>query len=93
MVGLDPVPEVLDVARRRQPHVEFTCDARVALQGPYAIILSITVMQHVTDDAELSRLLAHLAGALLQGGQLFMLETFAGATASTGGHQNNAPTR
>lgn len=43
----------------------------------YDLILSITVLQHVTDDAALQALLDAMAAHLSAGGEIIVLETFA----------------
>jgi SAM-dependent methyltransferase len=84
VLGYDPSAAVLAIARKRQPSLRFTDDLHKALQGPYNMVLSITVMQHVADDKDLAPLLARLAACLEPRGRLLMLETFASAQAVSG---------
>jgi SAM-dependent methyltransferase len=78
--GHDPVPEVLEAARRRHPARNIRWFDQHELDGTprYDLVLCVTVLQHVTDDAELDTLLSRLAGALRPGGYFVVLETFAG---------------
>lgn len=78
--GHDPVPEVLEVARHRHAAANLRYLDRLALDGAprYDLVLCVTVLQHVVDDAELEALLRRLAAALKPGGAFVVLETFAG---------------
>lgn len=87
VLGCDLSPAVLAVAARRKasPRIRYTADADAALTQRYALILCVTVLQHVVDDAELQVLLQRFAAALQPDGQVVVLETFAaGPTAANG---------
>lgn len=79
VVGCDLSPAVLAVAAQRHPspRIRYTADVDVALAQRHALILCVTVLQHVVDDAELRALLRRFAAALEPGGQVVVLETFA----------------
>jgi len=81
VVGYDLSARVLAVAVQRNSgeRIRYTIDRDEALGQRYALILCVTVLQHVVDDAELQALVRRLADALLPGGQVVVLETFAGA--------------
>jgi 2-polyprenyl-3-methyl-5-hydroxy-6-metoxy-1,4-benzoquinol methylase len=88
VVGYDNAAAVIEVARARHrgAGIEFTADLESALRGPHALVISITVLQHVLDDAELARVVARLAGSLQPGGRFVVLETFAGVKTPTASH-------
>ena len=50
----------------------------------YDVILSITVLQHITDDAALHALLARMAAHLSPGGEIIVLETVADVEQAAG---------
>ena len=77
--------EILATARQRVrlPSVSWTADRGAALAaGPYDLILSITVLQHLGDDAELERLVAAFAAALTDTGRVVLLESTAAQAVS-----------
>jgi SAM-dependent methyltransferase len=88
VVGYDSAAAVVEVARSRHrgAGIEFTSDLEAALRGAHALVISITVLQHVLDDAELARLLGRLAASLRPGGRFIVLETFTGAKTPNAGH-------
>lgn len=82
VVGCDLSPAVLAVAAQRHasPRIRYTADVDAALAQRHALILCVTVLQHVVDDSELRALLQRFAAALQPGGQVVVLETFAAGT-------------
>ncbi len=88
VVGCDLAPAVLALAGQRNasPRIRYSADAEEALAQPYALILCVTVLQHVVDDAELHALLQRFAAALQPGGQVVVLETFASGTPAANGY-------
>ncbi|MDL2337166.1 MAG: class I SAM-dependent methyltransferase [Pseudomonadota bacterium] len=78
VIGYDISPEVLALAQRRHAASKIRFESRMdtALAGHYDLILSVTVLQHVTDDAALQALLRQLADRLTPGGRFVVLETF-----------------
>jgi 2-polyprenyl-3-methyl-5-hydroxy-6-metoxy-1,4-benzoquinol methylase len=85
VVGCDLSPAVLAVAAQRHasPRIRYTADVDAALAQRHALILCVTVLQHVVDDAELLALLQRFAAALEPGGQVVVLETFAAGAPAT----------
>lgn len=81
VVGYDFSAQVLVAAAQHNSgeRIRYTSDRDEALGQCYALILCVTVLQHVVDDAELQAVLHRLAGALRPGGQVVVLETLAGA--------------
>lgn len=79
VTGCDLSPLVLAVAAQRHPapRIRFTANVDAALAQHHALILCVTVLQHVVDDGELQTLLKRFAAALQPDGQLLVLETFA----------------
>lgn len=77
--GFDPVPEVLEGARRRNaaPQVHYV-DAPDLGAARHDLVLCVTVLQHVTDDAELDAVVHRLASSLRPRGAIVVLETLAG---------------
>ena len=78
VVAHDISDEVLQRAERLVPaaNVSWTRDRERALgAGPFDLVLSITVLQHVTDDAELARLVQGFAAALAPQGRVILLES------------------
>jgi SAM-dependent methyltransferase len=75
--GVDLSAEVLAKAeaRRRVGTVRFLPLQDDALSHPRDFILSVTVMQHLTDDAALEALLTCFGRALGDGGKLVLLES------------------
>lgn len=86
VIGYDASPDVLELARRRNPGpgIAYGAQLDAALAGPHDLILSVTVLQHIVDDAELRRLLARFAQALAPGGRVVVLETLADAPSNAG---------
>lgn len=82
VVGCDLSSAVLAVAAQRHasPRIRYTANVDAALARRYALILCVTVLQHVVDDGELRALLQRFAAALQPGGQVVVLETFAAGT-------------
>lgn len=79
VIGHDLSPQVLAVAAQRHPPgaIRYVADVDQALAQPYALILCVTVLQHVVDDTELQALLRRFASALQPDGRVVVLETFA----------------
>lgn len=88
VVGCDLSPAVLAVAAQRHasPRIRYTAHADAALAQRHALILCVTVLQHVVDDAELRALLQRFAAALQPGGQVVVLESFASGTPAVNGY-------
>jgi len=81
VVGYDISSGAIESARARMPEdadVVFDCvnlvDAEVE-HGPFDVITSITVLQHIMDDQALDVLIKRLSGALKPGGTVLILET------------------
>lgn len=81
--GHDPVPQVLQAARERNAaaNVHYLDVPELGVSR-YDLVLCVTVLQHVVDDAELQALVGRLAGSLRPGGAFVVLETFAGRAAA-----------
>lgn len=80
---------ILNTTRQRVPSskLRLTTDQSAALaDGPYDLILSVTVLQHVLDDAELQSLAADFAAALAPSGRIVVLETLATQGSSSAGY-------
>lgn len=77
--GHDPVPEVLATARTRNAgrNIHYL-DAPELGVPRYDLVLCVTVLQHVTDEAEFDALVRRLVASLHPGGACVVLETFAG---------------
>jgi SAM-dependent methyltransferase len=88
VVGCDLSPAVLAVAAQRHasPRIRYTADADEALARRHALILCVTVLQHIVDDGELRALLQRFAAALQPGGRVVVLETFASAAPVANGY-------
>lgn len=88
VVGCDLSPAVLAVAAQRHasPRIRYTADCDAALARRYALILCVTVLQHVVDDVELHSLLQRFAAALQPEGQVVVLETFAADAPAANGY-------
>lgn len=82
--GHDPVPEVLAAARARNgaPNVSYVDVLDPGGEPRYDLLLCVTVLQHITDDAELDALLKRLVASLRPRGAFVVLETFAGRSAA-----------
>jgi 2-polyprenyl-3-methyl-5-hydroxy-6-metoxy-1,4-benzoquinol methylase len=77
--GHDPVPEVLAAARMRNAGRNIHYLDMPELGVPrYDLVLCVTVLQHVTDDAEFDALARRLVASLRPGGACIVLETLAG---------------
>jgi 2-polyprenyl-3-methyl-5-hydroxy-6-metoxy-1,4-benzoquinol methylase len=88
VVGHDLSRDVLAraAALNTAPNLRFSASLDAALStpmSPYGLIVSITVLQHVVDDAEVAVLLQRLARALQPGGHFIVLESFAAAGTSS----------
>ena len=80
VVGLDLSPHVIDRARARfagSPEVTLQVGSVVEARfvaGAFDLVTSVTVLQHITDDAALDVTLTALRQALKPGGRLLLLE-------------------
>lgn len=89
VVGHDIAPAALARARERvrAGNVAFAAARDAALgAGPFDLILLVTVLQHVLDDAELLALLRDLAASLTRGGSVIALETLRSGAAPANGY-------
>jgi len=79
VVGYDVSVDILQRARQRNGHtnIRYTDSLDQALGVKRDLILSITVLQHITDDAELATLLQRFASTLAPGGRVAIMETLA----------------
>ena len=80
IVGFDVSAQIIGRALQLNsaPNIRYTAQtADVFTDAAFDLILSITVLQHVTDDTDLQRLLDTMAAALAPGGAVLVLETFA----------------
>lgn len=80
VVGFDVSAQIIGRALQLNPmpNIRYTAQsADVFADTAFDLILSITVLQHVTDDTDLQRLLDAMAAALAPGGAVLVLETFA----------------
>ena len=80
VVGFDVSAQIIGRALQLNPapNIRYTAQAAdVFSDAAFDLILSITVLQHVTDDIDLQRLLDTMAAALAPGGAVLVLETFA----------------
>ena len=80
VVGFDVSAQIIGRALQLNPapNIRYTAQtADVFVDAAFDLILSITVLQHVTDDTDLQRLLDTMAAALAPGGAVLVLETFA----------------
>jgi 2-polyprenyl-3-methyl-5-hydroxy-6-metoxy-1,4-benzoquinol methylase len=86
VTGYDPSVEALARARVRNPAPNVRYDDRleVALDRRHDLILSVTVLQHIVDDAALQMLLQQLAAALAPGGRVVVMETLAAQPSDAG---------
>lgn len=76
VVGADFSSEIIKLAKPAE-HVEFVVSSAQDLDlagGRFDLVLSVTVLQHITDAAELDRALTNLRRMLKPGGLLFLLE-------------------
>lgn len=86
VVGHDLSAEALARAARLNPapNIRYEADAQAVWAQRYDLVLSITVLQHVTDESELSAVLHRFAASLQPGGRVIVLETLAGAAQDAG---------
>lgn len=79
VAGYDVSADVLEIARQQNPgaHIIYSTQLDAALAGSHDLILSVTVLQHIVNDAELGLLLARMAQALAAGGRVVVMETLA----------------
>jgi len=90
VVGVDVSPEVIETARRRavgQPNVRFVAEPITELgeaSGAYDLIVSVTVLQHMTTEAALQAALGSLAAAMAPASRLVALEMTRASLASAG---------
>jgi 2-polyprenyl-3-methyl-5-hydroxy-6-metoxy-1,4-benzoquinol methylase len=86
VVGYDVSRDIIERAgaRHPSPRIRYTTQLEEALRGPHDLILCITVLQHVTDDAELAAVLQRFSGALAPDGRVAVMETIAEAEQHAG---------
>ena len=89
VLGFDVSEAIVAQAARANPgsNIRYTSHASdVFVDGGlhYDVILSITVLQHITDDAALQALLARMAAHLSLGGEVIVLETLADVEQAAG---------
>jgi 2-polyprenyl-3-methyl-5-hydroxy-6-metoxy-1,4-benzoquinol methylase len=79
VVGYDVSADILQRARQRngRANIRYTDSVDQALGVKRDLILSITVLQHITDDAELATVLQRFASTLAPGGHVAIMETLA----------------
>lgn len=80
VMSIDLSPTMATEARRRLERCGLEADIRVAdvtefdTSRRFDAILSVTVLQHVTDEAQFDEVFARLAGLLRPGGRMLLLE-------------------
>lgn len=79
VVGVDVAPSMIDEARRRtarEAHIEYRIDdlRTLDLGRTFDLVLAVTVLQHILDDAEFARAAANVARHLTHGGRAVLLE-------------------
>lgn len=86
VVGYDLSAAVIQRAARLNSaaNVRYVSNADDVWAQRYDLILSVTVLQHVVDDAELQALVRRFAEALNLGGRIVVLETLADVPADAG---------
>jgi len=86
VTGYDPSAEVLARARacNPAPNIRYHERLEMALDRRHDFILSVTVLQHIVDDAALAALLVRLAAALAPGGRVVVMETLAALESDAG---------
>lgn len=86
VVGYDLSPAVIQRAAQLNaaPNVRYVSRVDEVWARRYDLILSVTVLQHVVDDAELQALVQCFADALNPGGRIVVLETLAEVPANAG---------
>ena len=94
VVAIDISGKVLEIARRRHArlsNVKFLhADAGHALPNePVDFVLTVTVLNHIMDDASLRATMEHLAGILTPGGCFVALENCAAGEAARSGYQRS----
>ena len=86
VVGYDLSPAVIQRAAQLNaaPNVRYVSNVDAVWSQRFDLILSVTVLQHVVDDAELQALVHRFAEALNPGGRIVVLETLADVPADAG---------
>jgi SAM-dependent methyltransferase len=79
VTGFDISARILATAERQNPgqSIDYTDDLDTALSTPRDLILSVTVLQHLVDNADVIRLLPRWAAALRPGGRVVAMESLA----------------
>jgi 2-polyprenyl-3-methyl-5-hydroxy-6-metoxy-1,4-benzoquinol methylase len=82
VTGIDVSPTMIAEARRRAHHDGLSARCRFDVQdlehldaeGPYDLVVAVTVLQHVLDDERLAAGLARMVRHLAPGGRMLLLE-------------------
>lgn len=78
VVAYDVADEIVEAARIRDRSTDtfYTSKSAEAMgNAPFDLILSITVLQHILDDAALQDVIGNLAASLVEGGYMLVIET------------------
>lgn len=78
VVGYDYSPSVLEVARQShaQPKIRFVDHMDAAFARRCDLVLCVTVLQHLIDDAQLHAVLRRIVDCLNPGGHVLLIESF-----------------
>ena len=82
VTGIDLSPTMVAIARRRTESAGLSGRCRFLVQdltqleadGPYDLVLGVTVLQHILDPARLRRALSRVVEQLAPGGRIVLLE-------------------
>lgn len=86
VVAYDLTDEIVSAARIRDDSSSafYTSKLSETLESsPFDLVLSITVLQHILDDAALQGVIDNLAGSLVEGGCMLVIETTGEPNASS----------
>jgi SAM-dependent methyltransferase len=81
VIGVDISELIVNMAKgaNKKNNISFELTSDLIFEYQYDVILSITVLQHITDDHQLTRLITQFERSLNKDGILVVLESFSGA--------------